>query len=158
MSWFSNNIGKIGGAILGWGLAPVTAGASLLAGSSWALAGAVGGDVLIDQPKAAKEQAGAVIGTQEQIAAEQLTAQKETAAERLEVERGISAEQYRLTKTQMEFQMGQQQVELLANLFLEQDRTETETRPGARVLTLPSTSPSGILDQVNIWIDRALRA
>ncbi|MBA7680196.1 hypothetical protein ES703_88506 [subsurface metagenome] len=99
-----------------------------------------------------------MIQTQEQIAAEQIVAQKETAAERLELERKIAAEQYRLTERQMEFQMGQQQIELLANLFLDQDRTETETRTGARVLTLPSSAPSGIIDQINLWIHRALRA
>ena len=142
--------GKIGGAIVGF----------LVGGPVGAVVGATAGNALIDQPQEQKKQAGAVIQTQEQIAAEQLAAQKETAAERLELERKIAVEQYQLSKTQMKFQMGQQQVELLANLFLDQDRTERRTEPqtGTRILTLPSTGPSGIIDQINLWFDRALRA
>lgn len=156
--------GKVGGAILGAVLAPVTGGMSLgatiAAMAPFALTGAVAGHTLIDKPQEQKEQFEAAIRTQkqtqEQIAAEQLTAQKEATAEQLELEREIAAEQYRLTEKQMKFQMGQQQLELLSNLFLEQDRTEVQT--GTRFITLPSIAPSGIIDQINLWFDQILRA
>lgn len=65
----------------------------------------------------------------------------------------MAGEHAELTEKQMELQIGQRQIELLADLYLEQDRTEP------RILTLPtSREPPGIVQRINLWMDQALRA
>lgn len=82
-----------------------------------------------------------------------IKAQKEMQQEQIEAEFELAGERAELTERQMELQMGQRQIELLADLYLEQDRTEP------RILTLPaSREPPGIVDRINLWIDESLRA
>ena len=81
------------------------------------------------------------------------SAQKERQQEQIEAQSGLAGEQRELTEKQMELQIGQRQIELLADLYLEQDRTEP------RILTLPaSREPPGIIGRINLWMDQALRA
>lgn len=81
------------------------------------------------------------------------SAAKEMQQERLEAQSELAGEHRELTEKQMELQIGQRQIELLSNLYLEQDRREP------RILTLPaSREPPGIIDRINLWMDQALRA
>ena len=76
---------------------------------------------------------------------------KQIAAQRRQIE--LAGQQYTLTEEQMQFQMGQRQIGMLADLFLEQDRTEP------RIVTLPtSREQPGIIDRINLWMESALRA
>ncbi len=82
-----------------------------------------------------------------------ISAQKDLQQEQIEAQGVYAGEQKELTEKQMELQIGQRQIELLSNLYLEQDRTEP------RILTLPaSREPPGIIDRINLWMDQALRA
>lgn len=69
-------------------------------------------------------------------------------------ERQAAEAQYReMTEKQMRMRMGQQRLDIITDLFFRQDQAET------RILTLPSSrEPPGIIDRINLWIDRALRA
>lgn len=80
------------------------------------------------------------------------SAAKERQEEQIEAQSVLAGEHRELTEKQMELQIGQRQIELLADLFKEQDRTEP------RMLTLPaSREPPGIVQRINLWIDQALR-
>lgn len=81
------------------------------------------------------------------------SAVKERQAEQIEAQSVLAGEHSELTEKQMELQMGQRQIELLSDLYLEQDRTEP------RIVTLPtSREQPGIVDRINLWMDQALRA
>ncbi len=81
------------------------------------------------------------------------SAVKERQQEQIEAQSELAGEHRELTEEQMELQMGQRQIELLSQLYLEQDRTEP------RIVTLPtSREPPGIVDRINLWMDQALRA
>ena len=76
---------------------------------------------------------------------------KQITAQRSQIE--LAGQQYTLTEEQMQFQMGQRQIGMLADLYLSEDRREP------RILTLPaSREPPGIIDRFNLWMDQALRA
>lgn len=82
-----------------------------------------------------------------------ISAQKEMQQREIEAQSVLAGEHEELTEKQMELQIGQRQIELLSDLYLEQDRTEP------RILTLPaSREPPGIIDRINLWMDQALRA
>ena len=132
MSWLSKNLGKVGGAVLGFALAPATAGASL----TWALGGAVGGSMLFDQPKAA-----------ESAQEKQIAAQKEMQGKQLE----LAGQRSVLTEKQMELQMGQRQIDLLSNLYLEQDRREP------KIYTLPTAERTSPIERINSAISDFFR-
>lgn len=136
MGWFSKSFGKIGGAILGVVLAPATAGASV----AWALGGAAAGHVFIDQPKVA-----------ESAQEKQIAAQKEMQAQQFKKQAELAGQQFTLTEKQMELQMGQRQIELLANLFDRQDRTEPE------IYYLPAAEPTSPVTRINLAIDEFFR-
>jgi len=75
--------------------------------------------------------------------------EKQIAAQRRQV--GLAGQQYTLTEEQMQLQMGQRQIELLASLFDEQDRTEPE------IYYLPAAEPTSPFTRINLAIEDFIR-
>ena len=85
----------------------------------------------------------------EALQSKQITAQRELQRRQIE----FAGQQYALTEKQMELQMGQRQIGMLTDIYLQQDSREP------RIITLPaSREPPGIVDRINLWMDQALRA
>jgi len=63
----------------------------------------------------------------------------------------LAGQQTTLTERQMKLQIGQRQIEILANLFDEQDRTEPE------IYYLPAAEPTSPFEKINIAIDDFFR-
>jgi len=80
----------------------------------------------------------------EKLQERQIAAQKERQAE-------LAGQQYTLTEKQMELQMGQRQIELLADLYLRQDRTEPT------IYYLPTAEPTSPVERINRAIDEFFR-
>jgi len=83
----------------------------------------------------------------EKLQERQIAAQRETLTRQAE----LAGQQYTLTEKQMELQMGQRQIEILASLFNEQDRTEPE------IYYLPAAEPSSPVERINLAIDDFVR-
>lgn len=133
--WHSDAARVIVPAAIGFAVGgPLGAYAGVKGGAIYGAAMGAGWGLTSVQQKKAFERAEALQRTQ-------IAAQYELAGQR-----GA------LTERQMEFQMGQRQIGMLAQLYMEQDREP-------RILTLPtSREPPGLVDRINLWIDQALRA
>jgi len=130
----------IGGAV-GGVIASGAAAATTSTITTAVLAGAAAGYMIGDAPKAAKERIEATTQAQKEMQEEQIAFQRE-----------LAGQHAALTEEQMQLQIGQRQIELLSDLFLEQDRKEP------RIVTLPiSRELPGIVDRFNLWFERALR-
>ena len=110
-----------------------------IGGPTGALMGASMGYSSVQQ-KSAIEKA-------ESLQEKQIAAQRETQRRQAE----LAGQQYTLTEKQMELQMGQRQIEILASLFNEQDRTEPE------IYYLPAAEPSSPVERINLAIDDFVR-
>ncbi len=89
---------------------------------------------------------GATIYTTETAKSQQKKAQKkqeEMQQTQIEAELELAGQQAELTERQMELQVGQRQIELLADLYLEQDRTEP------KIYYLPTAEPTSPFERIN---------
>lgn len=75
--------------------------------------------------------------------------EKQFAAQRRQTE--LAGQQFTLTERQMQLQMGQRQIELLASLFDKQDRTEPE------IYYLPAAEPTSPVTRINLAIEDFIR-
>jgi len=110
-----------------------------IAGPYAAAAGASMGYSFVQQ-KSAIEKA-------EKLQERQIAAQRESLRRQTE----LAGQQYTLTEKQMQLQMGQRQIELLANLFDKQDRTEPE------IYYLPAAEPTSPVTRFNLAVEDFLR-
>ncbi len=83
----------------------------------------------------------------EKLQGRQIAAQRETQTRQAE----LAGQQFTLTEKQMELQMGQRQIELLASLFDKQDRTEPV------IYTLPTAEPTSPFERINQALDDFFR-
>ena len=79
------------------------------------------------------------------------SAAKKRQAKQIEAELELAGQQRTLTEKQMQLQVGQRQIDILANLFDEQDRTEPV------IYTLPSAEPTSPIERINRAIDDFFR-
>ncbi len=110
-----------------------------IAGPPGAVVGAGLGYSSLEQKKAAERA--------ESIQEKQIAAQREMQERQVE----LAGQQTTLTEKQMELQMGQRQIELLANLFSKQDRTEPV------IYTLPTAEPTSPVERINLAIEDLFR-
>lgn len=122
-------------AVIGFAAGPAM-GISALAGAA---AGGGLGFAYLEKEKAAERA--------ESIQQKRIDAEKEMQARQIE----LAGQQTTLTEKQMELQMGQRQIELLANLFDKQDRTEPE------IYYLPTAEPTSPVTRINLAIDDFFR-
>ncbi len=83
----------------------------------------------------------------ESLQGKQIAAQRETQTRQAE----LAGQQFTLTEKQMQLQMGQRQIELLASLFNKQDRTEPV------IYTLPAAEPTSPFERINLAIEDLFR-
>jgi len=111
----------------------------------WAIAALIGATIY--SVESSKSQTKKAIKSQEK----QLAAQMAMQEEQLEAEIELAGQQQTLTEKQMKLQVGQRQIEILANLFDEQDRTEPE------IYYLPTAEPTSPFERINLAIDDFVR-